>query len=285
MRLKELRQHLRTIDKYSDSDWVKQLSSRKKEEIELHDQKKDRDRRKNLKKSDKSIYKRYFGSIKFYEQTNISKNYVNDWIEKHAPGKVFLDYACGNGKHAIKAAESGASLAIGIDITAKAIHNAKIDAQDKHVENNILFLVGDAENTEIPDNTIDLVICDGVLHHMKIANAFQELHRILKPGGRLMAYESLNYNPIISLYRKLTPLQRTHWESEHILSLKDVKYAEQFFTVNEIKYWHFTSILGTFVKPLVPIFNMLDNIISKIPLLQLMAWVFTFELKNKNNKV
>jgi len=282
MELNELRQYLKAVDRYSDSDWVKQLSFRKKEEIELHDQKKDRDRRKSLKSSDESIYKRYFGSIKFYEQTSISKNYVNNWIEKHAPGKVFLDYACGNGKHAIKAAKSGASIGIGIDITAKAIHNAKIDAKEEGVEESTFFLVGDAEHTEIPDNTFDLVICDGVLHHMKVENAFKELHRILKPEGRLMAYESLNYNPVISLYRKFTPLQRTHWESEHILSLKDIKNANEYFNVIEIKYWHFTSLLGTFIKPLLPVFNMFDRIISKIPLLQLMAWVFTFELKNKN---
>lgn len=283
MDINTLHQHLKNIDRYSDTDWVKELSSRKKEEIELHDAKKDRDRRKNLKTSDQSIYKRYFGSIKFYEQTTLSKKYVNNWIEKHAPGKVFLDYACGNGKHAIRAAKSGAALSIGIDITAKAIHNAKKDIQDAGGIDNICFIVGDAENTQIPENTVDLVVCDGVLHHLEISNAFKELHRILKPDGLLLAYESLNYNPIISLYRKLTPLQRTHWESEHILSLKDIRFAKQYFLVNKIKYWHFTSILATFFKPLLPFFNMLDKILGKIPLIQLLAWVFTFELKNKKN--
>ena len=47
------------------------------------------------------------GNKKYYDATQDSKVYVDNWIASHAPGKVFLDYACGNGDGAIKAAKSG----------------------------------------------------------------------------------------------------------------------------------------------------------------------------------
>lgn len=72
---------------------------------------------------------------------------------------------------------------------------------------------------------------------------------------------------------------RTEWEKAHILSLKDIKYAEQFFNVNNIKYWHVTSYAGTYFSRLLPLFNKIDDFLTKIPFIQLMAWIFTFELE------
>jgi len=72
-------------------------------------------------------------------------------------------------------------------------------------------------------------MCAGMLHHVELSYAFPELRRVLKPGGRILAAEALNYNPAIKLYRNLTPSLRTAWEKDHILSLKDVRFAQRFF--------------------------------------------------------
>jgi hypothetical protein len=45
----------------------------------------------------------------------MSKEYVDEWIAREAGGRIFLDYACGNGAYAVKAAKAGAALSVGID--------------------------------------------------------------------------------------------------------------------------------------------------------------------------
>jgi len=70
---------------------------------------------------------------------------------------------------------------------------------------------------------------------------------------------------------------RTEWEKSHILSLADVELAKNYFRIGEIRYWHITSILYPHLRPLLPLFHLLDGVLTKIPLVRLMAWIFTFE--------
>lgn len=269
---------LKNIDKISADVWAESLNDRKKKELEFHDMHRDRSRVEQL---DQDTYEKFYANKKYYTATERSKNYVNQWIDDHAKDKVFLDYACGNGFNAIRAAKAGAKLAIGIDISPQSIQNCRDDAKAAGVEGNSYFVQADAEATRLPDNSIDTVICSGMLHHLDLTCAFPELQRILKPGGKILAVEALDYNPFIKAYRHLTPSMRTEWEKSHILSLKDVRYAKNFFEVGEMKYFHVTSILTPHAKPLKKVFDTLDNLLTRIPLVQLMAWIFTFELIKK----
>jgi ubiquinone/menaquinone biosynthesis C-methylase UbiE len=142
------------------------------------------------------------------------------------------------------------------------------------------FVQADAENTLLPDNSVDRVVCSGMLHHLDLSYAFPELRRILKPGGRILAMEALDYNPAIKLYRYITPEMRTDWEKAHILTLSDIRFARKFFTVENIKYWHIASVIAPYVRMmgLLPALNWLDRYLTRIPFVQLMAWIFTFEL-------
>lgn len=87
-----------------------------------------------------------------------------------------------------------------------------------------------------------------------------------------------NYNPAIKLYHYLTLAMRTDWEKAHILNLIDVKLAKRFFDVGGIRYFCITSILAPHMKPLLPLFNMLDHFLAKIPIIRLMSWIFIFKL-------
>jgi ubiquinone/menaquinone biosynthesis C-methylase UbiE len=274
----ELRSALAEIERIPDASWMASLDDRKRKELEFHDR--DRDRQK-IDGMDQDTYERFYGNKKYYGATQESKDYVDNWIARHAPGKVFLDYACGNGDGAIKAAKAGAALAIGIDISSISVQNARDDARAAGVSANSYFLQSDAENTRLPTGSVDYILCRGMLHHLDLSYAFPELRRILAPGGKLLAVEALDYNPAIKLYRAMTPAMRTEWEKAHILSLKDLRFAERFFDIGDVKYWHITSILGPHVKPLLPVLSGLDGLLTRIPLVKLLAWIFTFELKSK----
>ena len=67
-------------------------------------------------------------------------------------------------------------------------------------------------------------------------------------------------------------------EKAHILSLADIKFASRFFEVGEIKYWHVVSYLGGKFPILLPALQLIDSFLTKVPYVQLLAWIFTFEL-------
>jgi ubiquinone/menaquinone biosynthesis C-methylase UbiE len=278
-----LKDRLAEISRITDAEWLGSLDSRKRTELEFHDRDRDRRMVEDLLAHDQDTYERFYGNKKYYSATQDSKDYVDNWIASHAPGKVFLDYACGNGDGAIKAAKAGAALAIGIDISSVSVGNARADAATNGVSANAQFVQADAENTKLPDSSVDYVLCRGMLHHLDLSYSFPELRRILAPGGKILAVEALDYNPLIKLYRKMTPAMRTEWETSHILSHKDLRFAKRFFDLGDVKYWHLTSIAGPHVKFLMPFLTTFDRILTSVPLVRLMAWIFTFELKSKKS--
>lgn len=276
--IRTLKEKIFEIEKITEETWLCSIGERKKKELEFHDKDRDAARIMSL---DKESHKRFYGNRKYYIGNGLSSDHVNDWIRTRARDKIFLDYACGNGQNAIRAAKAGARLAIGIDISRVSVENAKREAEKEGVCENTSFLQADAEKTLLPDDSIDTVICSGMLHHLNLSYAFPELRRILAPGGIILAVEALNYNPLIKLYRNLTPQMRTEWEKAHILSYKDIHFASRFFEVRDIRHWHLLSIAGAFAPSLLPLFNSIDNIILKFPGLKMLSWMFTFELHKK----
>jgi ubiquinone/menaquinone biosynthesis C-methylase UbiE len=268
------------------ANWQSQLNQRKKEELEFHN----RDRDKAFVQSlPQDTYEMLHGNKKYYSTTRLSKEYVDNWVREYAKDKVFLDYACGNGRNAILAAQSGAALSIGLDISDVSVANARQDAKAVGVGECCRFVQGDCERTGLPDNCIDTIICSGMLHHLDLSYAFPELRRILKPGGRILAVEALDYNPLIKLYRMMTPTMRTRWEAKHILSLKDLTFAKRFFAIGEVRYFHIFSIVAAFahrrpilMNMILNFLNLLDQALTRLPFVQLMSWQFTFELIKKN---
>jgi ubiquinone/menaquinone biosynthesis C-methylase UbiE len=273
--MEELKSKLSEISQMNDEYWMNVLSERKKTELEFHDRHRNWSEVDSL---DQDTYERFYGNKKYYSATSLSKSYVDRWIGREGRGRVFLDYCCGDGSIAIRAAKAGAALAIGLDLSVISIENARENAEKEDVSQNTCFVQADAENTMLPDDSIERIMCSGVLHHLDLSHAFPEMQRILVPGGKVLAIEALDYNPAIKLYRHFTPEMRTEWEKAHILSLKDIVFAKKFFSVGEIRFWHILSILEPHMRVLAPILHKIDTILTKIPLIRLMSWMFTFEL-------
>lgn len=264
------------IDRIDNESWLRSLNERKQAELDFHN----RDRDPTLiaeARKDSDTYEKFYGNKKYYDTTQRSRDYVEGWIRRNAAGKVFLDYACGNGVNARAAARAGAAVALGLDISDVSIENCRRSAAEEGLTNT-RFFQADAENTQLPDDSVDAIICSGMLHHLDLSYALPELRRILKPGGKLLAVEALDYNPAIKLYRKLTPAMRTDWEKAHILSLRDVRFAARFFTVTSIRYWHIVGYAGGKLRPLAGLLDKFDRLVERVPFLNRMAWIFTFEL-------
>src|SRR4029079_1356192 len=259
------------------TSWMQSLEERKREEADFHDQY--RAGHVNEQHGTSSNHR-------FYEAASIVDDYRAAWIQKWAsvPPATFLDFACGDGLLTIEAAKAGAQAAVGIDISEISVRNAAETALAAGVGDRTRFLQRDCENTGLPDNAFSACLCAGMLHHLDLTRAFPELARIMRPGGRILCIEALAYNPVIQLYRDRTPHLRTDWEKKHILSMKEVNYAKQWFNVENVKFFLMASPLATFLPagPIrrggIALAHLVDEVATRIPGLQLWSWQFAFEL-------
>lgn len=257
------------------NQWISTLEPRKQEEAGFHDT----DRLDGRDMQEESTSNR-----RFYDAAHITLERVNGWIRANVPGRVFLDYACGNGTQTLSAAQSGARLAVGIDISEVSVAGARERAKQQGLDGRVRFLQRDCESTTFPGDSFDACLCSGMLHHLDLTKAFPELHRIMRVGGRIFCVEALSYNPAIRLYRRMTPELRTAWEREHILGMREVRFARQWFDVENIKFLLLTAPLATLL-PAGPVRRLgvrlglaLDSLLTRIPGLRLWSWQFTFEL-------
>lgn len=235
---------------------------------------------------DKDKFNYYFSNMKYYSITTLSEKYKNDWLDKECcEGKKIIDFACGNGENGIYAAVSGAEC-IGIDISPEGVENANKNAKKFNVERNCKFLEMDGENMKFKENTFDLGVEYGALHHVDLDLALSELARVLKPNGKMMCIEAIRHNPIIHLYRKKTPHLRTEWEVDHILGVESFDIMKKYFKNINVKYFHLTALAlvplrKTFIFPfLLPIFNFFDRILLSNKLIGKYGWIMAVELSN-----
>jgi SAM-dependent methyltransferase len=153
------------------------------------------------------------GTADFYAQYREVRYRVEWHIPLLVPfseteGKKVLEIGCGNGADGTLFARAGADYT-GVDLT-----DAAIEASRKHFEVLGLkgtFQIENAERLSFPDDSFDFVYSYGVLHHTAHPlNAFSEVRRVLKPGGKavLMLYHkhSFNYYVRILTYMRLRVL-------------------------------------------------------------------------------
>jgi arsenite methyltransferase len=102
------------------------------------------------------------------------------------PGETVIDLGSGAGNDVFIAQRlvGTTGRVIGIDMTQAMIELAQQNAC-KLGYDNVEFRLGDIEQMPIDDNTADVVVSNCVINLVPDKlKAFQEIHRVLKPGGR-----------------------------------------------------------------------------------------------------
>lgn len=104
----------------------------------------------------------------------------------HLRGKKVLDIAVGSGFSMVAFIRAGAEV-IGIDLTPFAIEHASRNLRTRGLQGIVLQM--DAQQLTFPDNSFDFVNAWGCIMHMPDPEAaIREIHRVLKPGGKMLAY-------------------------------------------------------------------------------------------------
>lgn len=226
-----------------------------------------------------------WSNMKYYSVERKSRQLVLDWFSNNCKGKRVLDYCCGNGDDSFIIAKDGASEVIGIDLSDISILNCKERSITEGVKHKTSFYVMDAEALSFDDDYFDVITEYGVLHHLDLRKAYSEIARVLKPDGECICVETLGHNPIIHLYRKLTPTLRTEWEVEHILRRKDIELAGKFFhKVKILGLFHLFTLAAvpfrnsTVFEPLLSFLEGVDELILRCPFVKWQAWQVVFTL-------
>ena len=122
---------------------------------------------------------------------------------KAAEGEVCVDLGSGRGTDAIRLAEAvGAEgMVYGLDLSDGMIQKAQKTAGRLGVD-NVKFVQTDLENMPLDDGTADLVISNCVINHAENKqNVWNEVHRILKSGGRFVVSDIYSSAPVPAEYK------------------------------------------------------------------------------------
>jgi len=95
-----------------------------------------------------------------------------------------LDLGCGPGEFADEFAGDDY---VGADLNARYIDHARRTRSGT-------FVVTDARKVDLPDRRFDQILIFGLLHHLPDADVrvvLSEAHRLLVPGGRILAIEDI----------------------------------------------------------------------------------------------
>lgn len=118
-----------------------------------------------------------------------------------------------DGRHSDKILDVGCGIGFvsqlypNFDITGIDISQEMLD------RNPYLWFKASAEQIPFDDNTFDFVICRSLLHHLEVpSRGLKEMYRVLKPGGKWVAWEP-NLSCFNDWIRKLAKLTKrfSHW--------------------------------------------------------------------------
>lgn len=108
------------------------------------------------------------------------RSVVNDFNSQ-----MMIEVGCGFGGFLANVARRGA-LVIGLDVSSKAVRTAKNLAKQLGLQNEVDFVVGDAQLLPFKEQASDIVVCSETLEHVQdYERAFGELVRITKKSGYL----------------------------------------------------------------------------------------------------
>ncbi len=109
-----------------------------------------------------------------------------------APGhpKLILDVATGTGDFAVETLKLNPDKVIGIDISEGMLEVGRKKMKARGLDDRIELISGDSENLPFEENKFDaVVVAFGVRNFENLEKGLAEMHRVLKPGGRMVVLE------------------------------------------------------------------------------------------------
>lgn len=154
-------------------------------------------------------------------------------------GKRLLDVGCGLGEASVYFALQGAQVTA-VDLSEGMLRAANMLAAKYGVA--IRTHRAASEHLGLaPTEKFDVIYAGNLLHHVDIEQTVNRLRCHLAPGGILLTWDPLAYNPAINIYRLLAKEVRT--PDEHPLTLRDIRMIRKNFGRVETRYFWLTTLV------------------------------------------
>lgn len=177
-------------------------------------------------------------------------------------GARVADLGCGSGVFTDLLRRQGYA-SVGLDISPKLI------ALGRGKYPGLELLEGDAENLPFESGSLDGVLLSGLVHHFPDPRRLAaEIRRVLKPGGRFVAFDPNRMNPFMWLYRDraspfYSPVGVT--ENERPVLARQVAqiFRDEGFRVQTdyLAGLAYRYIASRRTRMLLPIYNFIDNVV------------------------
>jgi len=194
------------------------------------------------------------------------------------PGSHVVDLGCGSGVFTNVLQRRGYRCS-GVDLSPNLIAIAR--AKYSGIE----FHTGDIERLPFADASFDGVLLSGVLHHLPDrSRCAAEVFRILRPGGKFVAFDPNRMNPFMYLYRDrsspfyspvgVTENERPVLAGEITATFRDAGFRVGTEFLSGLNYRYIAS--GK-VRWLLPLYNAIDSMLFSPHFMQrFRAFVISF---------
>jgi SAM-dependent methyltransferase len=197
-------------------------------------------------------------------------------------GSRIADLGCGSGVFTELLRQSGYEV-VGIDISPKLI------AVGKEIYPNLDLREGDVENLPFAAGSLDGVLLAGLVHHFPDpTRCAEEVFRVLRTGGRFMAFDPNRMNPFMFLYRdRSSPFYSSVGVTENerpiiagevgkIFSNAGFRIGTEYISGLSYRY-----VASKRAFRLLPIYNAIDRNIFGLPFMRVLRpFVLTHGEKN-----
>jgi ubiquinone/menaquinone biosynthesis C-methylase UbiE len=164
-------------------------------------------------------------------------------------GLRVLELGCGHGDLTLQLLQRGARV-VAIDVSSGMADVTRARARRFLPDADAEVRAAPVEDTGVADTAVDMVTGKWILHHVDLAQAAREVHRVLRPGGRGVFFENHALNPLLSLGRRHLVgrfgIHRFGTEDEHPLTRADYELWRSTFASLELAYpdFHFFELIA-----------------------------------------
>jgi SAM-dependent methyltransferase len=148
--------------------------------------------------------------------------------------KTVLDLGCGTGENIVPLVKRGAQV-IGMDISPDLVALAQRRLQDADL--HAVLKVGSAYETGLPSESVDVIFCISLVHHLDIALVCEEMKRILTKNGFVVLKEPIRFSRMYGRLRSLLPSHADVSDYEHPLTSAELAILTERFRATGTRYF------------------------------------------------
>lgn len=198
-------------------------------------------------------------------------------LSKLPKGARVADLGCGSGVFTDLLHQAGYD-STGVDISPKLVKVGQ--AKFPHVR----LIEGDIEKLPFPSGSLDGAMLSGVVHHLPDpAKCAAEVFRVLRPGGKFVAFDPNRLNPFMYLYRDrsspfYSPVGVTENERPVLAWEVAAAFEQAGFNVSTdyLGGLAYRYVASARTRGFLPIYNAIDAMLSRLSFLkQLRPFVLT----------